>query len=107
MISTAFDPAFLSSRKGVAIRPDLKNTGILVCPLTLCDYILSAPLNPQVIGRFFLHKNRRVRHLLNQRSYNKGARGPRGLGLLYFSVPPKHRDRLTTSFAWSIIYLFT
>ena len=42
------------------------------------------PPGPRRICRFSLHKNRRVRHLLNRRSYNKGARGPRESGGHHF-----------------------
>ena len=44
----------------------------------------ASPPGPRRICRFSLHKNRRVRHLLNRRSYNKGARGPRSLGGHHF-----------------------
>ena len=43
MISTAFDPAFLSSRKGVAIRPDLKKTGMAGCPRIKNAVLLKKP----------------------------------------------------------------
>ena len=44
----------------------------------------ASPPGPRRICRFSLHENRRVRHLLNRRSYNKGARGPRESGGHHF-----------------------
>ena len=35
-------PSFFVRRKKVAFRPNLKKTGMAICPLTRCDYILNA-----------------------------------------------------------------
>ena len=74
MISTAFDPAFLLSRKGVARRPDLAITcqsfirschkahAVLWHLLSLCG---ERRQRRRIICRFSHHENRRQRYHLN------------------------------------------
>ena len=75
MISTAFDPAFLSTRKGVARRPNLAITcqsfirschkahAVLWHLLSLCG---ERRQRRRIICRFSHHENRRQRYHLNQ-----------------------------------------
>ena len=89
MILTAFDPAFLSSRKGVAIRPDLKKTGMAGCPRIKNAVLLKRTSNarPHPFVRVSARRDKRMQ------KRRRGSPGPqmvsrfsfRKTGVAFFS----------------------
>ena len=97
MISTAFDPTFLSSRKGVAIRPDLKKTGMAGCPRIKNAVLLKRTSNarPHPFVRVSARSDKRMQ------KRRRGSPGPqmvsrfsfRKTGVAFFSRTDVHTTR--------------